>query len=365
MDRKVWRNFDLVLLGATIALIVLGVAVIHSATIDTPALEELTYRQAIYAVVGLLLMLGVAAIDYRFLGNLQKPIYGLMIGSLIIVFVIGEISHGAQRWIDFRLFPIQPSELAKVLVIITLAKYLSDHGNEIWRFRYIVFSFFLVIPPMVLIYLQPDLGMTIVLAVVWLGLTLAAGMRLLHFSILGAASVLATPLIWPLLKDYMRQRIATFIFPAQDPLGTGYNLNQARIAIGSGGWLGQGFASGSQSQLHFLRVRHTDFVFSVLAEELGFIGALLLFSLLILVLWRILRAASLARDAFGFLIAWGVAVILFFQSFVSIAMNLGLMPTTGIPLPFVCYGGSSLITVLVGLGLVQSVVMRHRKIDFQ
>jgi rod shape determining protein RodA len=366
MDRRLWRNFDFVLLGATILLIALGVAVIYSATLGTsdPEMADCPYRQMIYAVVGLGIMFAVSAIDYRFLESFQKPIYVVAVALPAIVFIIGEITHGAQRWIKFGIFSVQPSELAKVLVIVVLAKYLADHQEDMGRLRYVLLSILYVIPPMILIYLQPDLSTAVVLAVIWFVMALMAGMRLLHLSALGIVGALATPLVWVTMKDYMRQRILTFLLPVHDPLGLAYNINQARIAIGSGGWLGRGFAHGSQSQLHFLRVRHTDFIFSVLGEELGLVGALLLIILLVIVLWRITRAAGMARDPFGYLIACGVATTLSFQAVANIAMNLGLLPTTGIPLPFISYGGSSLITFLIAEGLVQSVVMRYKKIEF-
>ncbi len=363
MDRRLWRNFDFVLLGATILLIALGVAMIYSSTLGTPDLADLPYRQMIYAVVGLGIMFAVAAIDYRFLESFQKLIYVMTVALAAIVFIIGEITHGAQRWISAR-GSVQPSELAKVLIIVVLAKYLADHQEDIGRLRYVFVSIIFVVPPMILIYLQPDLSTAVVLAVTWLVMVLMAGMRLLHLSMLGIVGALAAPLVWMTMRDYMRQRLITFFVPMHDPLGSAYNINQARIAIGSGGWLGRGFAHGSQSQLHFLRVRHTDFTFSVLGEELGFVGALLLIILLIIVLWRITRAAGMARDNFGYLIACGVAATLSFQAMANMAMNLGLLPTTGIPLPFISYGGSSLITFLIAEGLVQSVVMRHRKIEF-
>ena len=363
MDRRLWRNFDFVLLGTTILLIVLGVAVIYSATLGTPDRADSPYRQIIYAVVGLGIMFAVAAIDYRFLESFQKPIYIVTVALPAIVLIIGEVTHGAQRWISAS-GSVQPSELTKVLLIVVLAKYLADHQEDIGRLRYVFLSIIYVIPPMILIYVQPDLSTAVVLAAIWLVMVLTAGMRLLHLGVLGIVGVLATPLVWVTMKDYMRQRLITFITPLQDPLGSAYNINQARIAIGSGGWLGRGFAHGSQSQLHFLRVRHTDFTFSVLGEELGFVGALLLIILLVIVLWRITRVAGMARDNFGYLIACGVAATLSFQAIANIAMNLSLLPTTGIPLPFISYGGSSLITFLIAEGLVQSVVMRHRKIEF-
>jgi rod shape determining protein RodA len=274
---------------------------------------------------------------------------------------VGQVTHGAQRWISGSSF--QPSELAKVLIIVTLAQFLAQHEKEIGRFRYILISIIYVAIPMGLIYLQPHLGTVIVLAVIWLVMVLMAGMRLLHLGIFGFVGLLSMPLIWFSLKDYMQERLLLFINPAGDPAAR-YNIDQALISIGSGGWLGKGYASGSQSQLHFLRVRHTDFIFSVIGEEMGFVGALVLFVLIAIVLWRIIRAASLARDSFGRLIACGVAALIFFQSLVNIGMNLSLLPVIGIPLPFISAGGSSLITLLIAEGLVQSVVMRHRRIGF-
>jgi rod shape determining protein RodA len=274
---------------------------------------------------------------------------------------VGQATYGAQRWISGASF--QPSELAKVLVVVTLAQFLAQHEKDIGRFRYILISIIYVAVPMALIYLQPHLGTVIVLAVVWLIMVLMAGMRLLHLGILGFVGVLSIPLVWFSLEDYMQRRFLLFINPTQDPAAR-YNIDQALISIGSGGWLGKGYASGSQSQLHFLRVRHTDFIFSVIGEEMGFVGALFLFALIAIVLWRILRAASLARDSFGRLIACGVAALIFFQSLVNVGMNLGLLPVIGIPLPFISSGGSSLIALLIAEGLVQSVAMRHRKIGF-
>jgi rod shape determining protein RodA len=361
MDRKVWRNFDFVLLAATVLLIAFGIAMIYSATLDTPDLKELPLRQAVWGLAGLALLPLVAAIDYRFLESLQKPLYTLIIASLLAVLLVGQVIHGARRWISGSSF--QPSELAKVLIIVTLAQFLAHHEKDIGHFRYILMSIIHVAVPMVLIYLQPHLGTTIVLAVIWLIMALMAGMRLLHLGILSLVGVLAMPLIWFSLEDYMRDRLLLFVNPAQDPAAR-YNIDQALISIGSGGWLGKGYASGSQSQLHFLRVRHTDFIFSVIGEEMGLVGALFMFALLGVILWRILRAASLARDSFGRLIACGVAAAIFFQSVVNIGMNLGLLPVMGIPLPFISSGGSSLIALLVAEGLVQGVVMRYRKIEF-
>lgn len=363
MNRKIWRRFDFVLLAATVLLIIFGVAMIYSATINTPGLEGLATRQAIYAVGGLFLIPLLAAIDYRFYEHFTKPIYIITLLLLGVVFVLGQTAFGAQRSISLGLVPIQPSELAKILLILVLAKFLATYEEQINRPHILLLSLLLIAIPALLIYMQPDLGTALVLLVVWLTMTLMAGLHLRYLILLGLAGGLSTPVFWLSIHDYMRRRLLIFLNPALDPEAS-YNIGQALISIGSGGILGKEFASGSQSQLHFLRVRHTDFIFSVIGEEMGLVGALLLFALLITVLMRLIRAAQLSRDTYGRLIACGVATVIFFQSMVNIGMNLNLLPVTGIPLPFVSQGGSSLITLLIGEGLVQSVVMRHRKIEF-
>jgi len=369
MDKKLWRNFDFLLLAATLALVGLGVAMIYSATYPTGAvgglLDRPFIRQLIFAALGLCLTFLVAGIDYHFLGDIQRPIYAVAILSLAAVFIIGRVFHGAQRWIDFRLFPFQPSELAKVLLVIVLAKHMGNWQRGSNQLVDILTSLALVCFPMLLIYLQPDLGTALVLAAVWLAMILMAGVRPLYILLLGLVILPTAPFVWRfVLKDYMRERFIIFIDPQLDPLGAGYNALQARISIGSGGLMGQGFMNGTQSQFHFLRVRHTDFIFSVLGEELGFVGALLMLVLMLIVLLRMVRVASIAGDNFGQLIATGVATMILCQSFANIGVNTGLLPTTGVPLPFVSYGGSSLVTLLIGQGLVQSVALRHRKIEF-
>ncbi|HID86765.1 MAG TPA: rod shape-determining protein RodA [Anaerolineae bacterium] len=367
MRRARWRNFDFVLLGVTLLAIGYGIAVINSATLASAEirqglLDNVVVRQALYALLGLGLMMLAAIIDYRLWGGVAHFIYILALILLLLVLAAGHIYGGAQRWFDLRLFPLQPSELAKVLLIVAMARFMADH--EMGQLRNLLLSMALVIPPLVLIYLQPAFSMALVLAVIWLGMAFMAGMRFLHLGLLGLAGALSIPAILSSLEDYMRERIVAFLNPGLDPLGAGFNINQALIAVGSGGWWGQGYGSGIQSQLQFLRVRHTDFIFSVIGEELGFVGAMILFLLLTIIILRTLRAGRLAGDLFGRLIACGVATVILFQSFVNIAVNLGLLPVTGVPLPFVSYGGSSLVTLLIAQGLVQSAVMRRKKIEF-
>lgn len=365
--RRVIQRFDFLLLGTTVLLMLYGLIMIYSATRLSGEEGQRVWdtffaRQIIYALAGLGLMFLTAIADYRYLEHLYRPLYILTILSLLLLPVVGRISFGAQRWLGSGRF--QPSELAKLFIIIVLAKYLSDWGPSIRRFPQLLISLIFVAIPMVLIYLQPDLGTALILGVIWLVMVLMAGARLRHIAILALLGVLGTPLIWLSLEDYMRERIIIFFNPQYDPLGVGYNINQARIAVGSGGWWGQGFGSGSQNQLHFLRVRHTDYIFSVLGEELGFVGVLILLLLLGIVLFRILRAADLARDDFGKSIACGVATVIAFQAFVNIGMNIGLIPAAGTSLPLMSYGGSGLITLLLAEGVVQSILVRRRKLEF-
>jgi rod shape determining protein RodA len=370
MRARAWQHFDFILFGATVTLMAFGVALIYSATwAPAPHSESLwdsfLVRQVVYALAGIGLMLLVSFTDYSIFANINHLIYGLTILSLALVYAVGHISFGAQRWIDLGIFPLQPSELAKVLLIIVLAKFLADRQEDLTRLPYLLLSILYVGIPMIFIYIQPDLGTSIVLGVSWFAMVLMAGVRLRHLGLMALMGILVSPVLWFSLQGYMRERILIFFNPQRDPLGAGYNINQARIAVGSGGWLGQGFARGAQSQLHFLRVRHTDYVFSVLGEELGFVGVVLLLLLFAVVIWRILRAAEMARDTFGQLIACGVATVIAFQVIANIGMNVGLLPSSGVPLPFISYGGSALIALLVGEGVVQNIIIRHKRLDFQ
>jgi len=259
---------------------------------------------------------------------------------------------------------VQPSEFAKILVIILLSKYLADRQRHMDKLRTVLFSFVLVAIPVVLIYDQPDLSTAISLLVVWGVMIVMAGMRPLHIALLGGTLLISLPILWFNLQGYQRDRMLLFLDPSRDEFAQ-YSVDQALIALGSGGWFGQGYGSGIQTQGRFLKVRHTDFIFSVVGEEMGLVGAVLLMVLILIVVLRALRAATLARDTFGRLIAVGVATMIAFQAMVNIGMNLGLSPVTGVPLPFITYGRSSLVALLIGIGLVESVVMRHRKLEFQ
>jgi len=367
MNRKLWQDFDYTLLAATLLLVGYGAAMVYSATLDPTQealLGETMVRHLIYIGIGMVAMAAITLIDYHVLARFSKAFYGLAIFLLAAIFVIGQVSMGAQRWLSTDLFTIQTSEPVKFLLILVLAKYLSDRQGSIGRLRTVLVSLLLVSVPLILIYLQPNLSTALVIFSVWLVMLIMAGMRWRHLLALGMLGVIAAPLIWLSMRPYMRERVLTYLNPAKDPRGAGYNPMQALVSIGSGGWLGKGFASGTQSQLHFLRVQHTDFIFSVTCEELGFVGGLIMFALLAIILFRIIRAARLSHDVFGQQIALGVATVILFQSFANIGMNLGILPATGIPLPFVSFGGSSLITLLAALGLIQSIITHQRPLDF-
>ncbi len=369
ISRPRFLHFDFWLFGATVLLIGIGILMIYSATAcitgESLDWQSPVIRQMIYALAGIVGMILLTILDYHFYAPLRWLIWFGTIGLLAIVFVIGQITHGAQRWIDLRVFLLQPSEMSKLALILVTAKYMADHEAEMARWRHLGIAFFFALVPMGLVYFQPDLGTTIVIGATFGVMALAAGMRLRDVLIILALAVIFAWPLWLTLRPYQQDRILTFLDPGRDPLGSGYNVVQARIAIGSGQWWGSGFCGGPQSQLRFLRIRQTDFIFSVISEELGFFGALFVMALFVLIVFRLIRVANLARDTYGKLIAIGIAGVIFIQSFVNMGMNLGLMPVVGIPLPFVSSGGSSLLTLLTAEGIAQSILLRHRGLKLE
>ncbi|MCL4396304.1 MAG: rod shape-determining protein RodA [Chloroflexi bacterium] len=366
-DRQFFKHFDLWLFGATVLLSVIGILMIYSATacIDAQPLDwqSTAIKQLLYLTGGVASMFILTFVDYRLYAALRWPIWIVTVGLLGIVSAIGVITHGAQRWVDLPFFRFQPSELSKLLLVLVVAKFMSDHEEQMSQWRYLAASFAFVALPIALVYLQPDLGTSIILALTWGVMALAAGMRPRDVMIAAAVLLVAAYPIFTTLQPYQQERIQTFLNPEMDPLGSGYNVTQARIAIGSGGAQGLGFCSGTQSQLRFLRIRSTDFIFSVIGEELGFFGALFVMGLIAFILLRMIRVAGVARTTYGKLVVVGLVAVIFMQSFVNLGMNVGLMPVTGIPLPFVSAGGSSLITLLMGEGVVQSILIRHQRFD--
>lgn len=380
VEPRSWRQVDYPLLLTTLLLVVYGVLLIHSATChplcgswSPPTswlLSSLALRQAAFALVGVGLMALVALVDYRTYRVLAYTLWVLMLVMLVAVLVVGRGAEevGSRRWIPLGPIDFQPSELAKLLATFAVARCIADGKGEQPTLARLIGSLFFVLVPMALVYLQPDLGSAMAFGAIWLAVVVVAGARPRHLGILGLVGLASTPLVWLLLRDYMRRRIITFVQhfvnPGADPLGDAYNILQAQISIGSGGLFGRGLTQGTQTQLDYLRVKHSDFIFSVLAEELGFVGALLLFALFIFLLFRILRAGERAPDRFGALTAAGIAGMLSFQVIVNLGANLTLLPVTGIPLPFISSGGSALVTDLMALGVVQSVLVHRLRYRF-
>ncbi len=361
---SVWRHFDLWLLAAVLLLTAFGILAIKSAVTGAPAFETYPQRQIIFAIIGLAILLFISAVDYRILTSSHWYIYVLLVASLIFVAAVGVINNDSRRWISLGFIQLQPSEFGRVFIALTLGAFLVRRQHHINRFSNTIVTLVYMGPPILLIFLQPDLGMAILFLAVWFVLIWLAGLPLLHFAVLAIVAVVGSVVLFPSLADYQRDRVLAFLNPEALPEQS-FNIDQALISIGSGGWWGKGYLQGTQSQLGFLRVQHTDFIFSVVTEELGLIlGSLFVLGLMGFILMRILRVASLSPDPAGRYICAGIATVLFFQTVVSVGMNLRLLPATGLTLPFVSYGGSSLITLYMGIGVVQSVLMRHRKQEF-
>ncbi len=358
-----WRSFDFVLFGTTLILILFGILMIRSATIGAidPDIVSRVPDQIRYAIIGIVLVFVLAAVDYRLLGGMHMWLYLVMVALLILVQFLGVVGDaGSQRWINLGI-RIQPSEIGKIIIIITLGHHLSQNYEKLSSLRAVFMSLMHMSIPTALIFIQPNLGTTIVFMVIWFAMVWAAGLRLRHIAFFVAIILIIAPIVWTQMKPYQKSRITTFLSPESDPEAF-YNILQARISIGSGGFGGKGYANGTQSQLRFLRVRHTDFIFSVIAEEFGFVGGVVVMFLISVVILRILRGARQAVDPLGSLICYGVAAIIFFQTVVSIGMNLNMLPVTGLTLPFISSGGTSLLSILAGIGLAESVIIRSRKI---
>ncbi len=361
-----WRHFDFWLLGAIIIALVFGVTMIRSAIAGNDSLSEVVIRQIIFGSLGFVVILIVAVIDYRFWSGAIGPMYVVIVVALGALKVIGGTRFGATRWIETGLVSIQPTELAKIVVILALANFFAKTSDAPRNWVWLVKSLLITLGIAGLIYIQPNLSNVIVTMTLWAALTWVSGVQLKHLGVIALAgiSLVGIMIFSPVLEQYQRDRIFDFLI--NDPnasYGATYNVRQALAALASGGWFGKGYGLGSQTQLRFMKVRHTDFIFSVIGEEFGFVGTVVVLALLGFIIYRCLRAARLARDLFGSLIAYGVAILIFFQGAVNIAVNLNLIPVTGVPLPFISYGGSGLLSLMLGVGLVESVALRSKSLD--
>ncbi len=373
--RKVplWRQFDYVLLGILLILVALGVAMIRSATLGTGEdLVNLWQRQGSHALIGMALFLVVAVFPYYWLRSIWWLGYLVAIGLLVLVLFVGESEVGdVNRWFYIGTFRFQPSFPAMILQVVAMAAVLDYRPRHELRveaeeekkdappglLRYLL-SALLMMVLAGLVFRQPDLSTAVTFPVIWIAVAFISGVRLAYLlgtAVLGIGALIP---MWSIMEEYQRERLLLFLNPALDPEKL-YTRDQALISIGSGGLWGQGYGVGSQSQLHFLRVRHTDFIFSVISEELGFIGIALLLLLYALLAWRLMRAILLAPDRFGKLLVVGAGAIIFFPLAINVGMNSALLPVTGLPLPFISYGGTALITSMTAMGLVEGVVMRR------
>ena len=361
----IWRNFDFLLLGAIVLATAFGAAMIRSAVAGNDVLEPLILRQVYFALAGLAVIFFVATIDYRYWLALYRPIYGVMVIMLFALFLGAQAVFGAARWFTVGVLFVQPTEFAKIVVILILARYFEKTQYEPRDFQWILNGSLWAFGLMVWILLQPNLSNVIVISVILASMLWINGLKLKHLGIGILIAILLVSAAFPFLQDYQQERVLTFIFP--DPnatFGATYNVQQALIAIGSGGFLGKGYGQGTQTQLRFLKVRHTDFIFSAISEEFGLLGGILVIVVLAFIVWRCIRASQKARDVSGSMIAFGVAMLIFFQGAVNIGVNLNLIPVSGLPLPFISYGGSGLTSLMLGIGLVESVVMRHKELEF-
>jgi rod shape determining protein RodA len=360
-DRRLVQNFDWVLLGLVLIICATGIVNLYSAgynrqTGDTP----LYVKQLYWLAVGLVVLCVTLIYDYRHLEKLSYPVYILSILLLVAVMFGGKMVSGSRRWLPLGPLSFQPAELAKIAIILVLATYFNRRPRmEAMRLKNLIVPGVLVMIPVGLIIRQPDLGSAILVALVAASMILFVGVYWRTLMSCALTMVMLSPVIWHFLKDYQRQRVLTFLDPGKDPLGAGYHILQSMIAVGSGQFWGKGFLEGTQSQLYFLPEQHTDFVFSVFAEEWGFVGSAVLLLLFTgLAIWG-LSVARDCKERFGHLLAVGVTALIFWQVFINLCMVTGFLPVVGIPLPLFSYGGSSLITTLLGVGFLLNIRMRR------
>lgn len=359
-DRRLVVNFDWVLLLTVLSLAGIGIANLYSATASWNAAAPIYLKQSLWLGGGVMIALTICLFDYRHLEHFAIHSYVISVGLLVFVMVMGKTSMGATRWINLGFFNLQPSEVIKIATILILARIFAQ---TVTPFGYSLGELWLpavlMLIPAVLILKQPDLGTTIMVLSIAGTMLLFAGVKRGTMVFLAFCGVLAVVGGWFGLRDYQRARIMTFLNPEADPLGSGYHIIQSKIAVGSGGFWGKGFLQGTQSQLSFLPERHTDFAFSVFAEEWGFSGCLFLLLLyLFLVVWG-LYVARRASDRFGMFLAIGVTAMIFWHIIVNLGMVIGLLPVVGVPLPLFSYGGTSMVTTMIGVGLLMNVSMRR------
>lgn len=362
---RLTENLDFTLLFAVVFLCFYGLLVLYSSTRLATMGESDPYffvkRQSLWMLVGFLFLTIIIFFDYHNLERFSKVIYFGAIVLLIMVIISGRTTYGARRWLVIGPFDFQPSEFAKIALIAFLADFLAKNKPKLDNFFYYLMPFAYTGLLILLVFMQPDLGTSLVYLAILIIMLFVVGVKIKYLVFTFLAALSSIPVLWIFLKDYQKNRLILFLNPNLDPLGGGYNVIQSRIAIGSGGFLGSGIFSGLQSQLNFLPAQHTDFIFSVIGEELGFAGTILLLGLYAIILWRGIKIALEARDLLGTLLATGAVSFFFFHIVVNIGMAMGMLPATGLPLPFLSYGGSFMISNLIVIGILINVELHKIK----
>ncbi|WP_019553304.1 rod shape-determining protein RodA [Propionispira raffinosivorans] len=367
MNNRLLRRLDITMIATVAAIIVISLVIIGSAThINTPSDERYWFvqRQGIFAIINGLLIFFLLNFDYKMLQHYGNRLYIFNLIMLVAVMVLGQSALGAQRWIQIGPITLQPSEFSKIIMIISLAAILEDKIGKLNTFKDLLPIAAYLGVPFLLVLKQPDLGTSLVFLAIFVGMIFAAGVNLRLLAMIFGAGIACLPVLWHFLKDYQKMRIMVFMDPNVDPLGSGYHIIQSKIAIGSGMLFGKGLFGGTQSQLNFLPENHTDFIFAVVGEELGFVGAAILLILYLILLYRGVKIAREASDNFGMLLAVGISSMLAFHVLVNVGMTTGIMPVTGIPLPLMSYGVSSLTTNMMSIGILLNIYMRRQKILF-
>jgi rod shape determining protein RodA len=362
-DKRLIKDFDKTIPLIIFIICIAGLFILYSATKvrDLSFTESFVFRQISWIAFGTILLLLVVNISYQKFIDISYVLYGLNIILLMLVLILGRERLGAQRWFTIGNFTLQPSEFIKINFILTLAHYLGSRKGGLDKAKGFIMPLILLCVPFILVLMQPDLGTALLLVPIFLAMMFVSGGRPKYLVIIIVLGLACIPAFWHFLRDYQRQRLMVFLNPNVDPLGAGYTIIQSKIAIGSGGLIGKGWLAGTQNQLNFLPERHTDFIFSVIGEEWGFFGALILVLLYFLVVRRGFDIACLTNDMYGKLIATGIAVLLALQVAINIAMTMGLMPVVGIPLPLISYGGSSMFTTFIAIALLLNVGMRRSR----
>jgi rod shape determining protein RodA len=362
VDRRLLMHFDWVLLLLLIFIGAMSVLNLYSATYPVRNEEgtQIFVKQVYWYLIGFGVLLMMTTFDYHHLLRLAYPAYFFSVILLILVLAIGDVRSGSQRWLHLGGFTFQPAELMKITLVILLAKFYEDRSqiNE-FRLRDLWQPLAFIAVPCLLIVKEPDLGTALTVLIVSFSVILFAKLKWRSLATLVIGCLLPAPFLWSMLKEYQQRRILIFLNPEMDPLGAGYHINQSKIAIGSGMAWGKGFLKGTQTRLHFLPEQHTDFAFSVLAEEWGFLGAMVLLLLFVFLIFWGLNIAKNSKDKFGALIALGVVSIVFWQLAINVSMATGLIPVVGIPLSLLSYGGSSIISLMAGMGLLMNISMRR------